>query len=746
MKKMKQLLAFALLLLGAAGSYTGHAQGDAVFDWVVAGTRDSGIHYNSANDVAVDNLGNAYHVGTLIDTVNWGGVKLVSKFSPYFANYPSDVLISKFDAAGNLSWVKHFGVRAFGESIALDNKGHIYVAGQFSDSLQIDAFTFLINNAWGPTPNTDGFVMKMDTAGNVIWVKQLHSNQAQGDIRTQTSINMSDINTDTAGNAYITGYYRGAINIDTFHLSQKAPYGNDDAFMAKLDANGNCQWITGIRGFKNNSSLRGRSIAADLSGSVYCYGQMPDSALIDNTIFGSGVENIVSNYVLKLNGDNGKMEWVKVLGKEMVMLMGGVFPWYPVAPDGGRMALDHLGHIIITNSFYGKVDFNLSDNPADTFYMIPAVDNINYFPESTFVLKLDTTGAFVWAKAFQLRGNGFSRGIDIATDRHGNVFTTGLFGVSGLLPGGGAVDFDPGQDTLMLSRSTDHPGAFVAELDPKGNLKWVRVYGGIGDNDASDPALPKAIGVSCDGQNIYTTGTYTGTVDFNTGKDSFIVSTGLKYDVYEAMYLHKLVDTASVENASSTIDTATDCNGFTINGETFTTAGRHYTTFRHWSGCDSVVTINLTLILPEPVISVDVDTLSTTQSYVSYQWLFNGGIIPGATNRKYTVSKNGDYRVIVTDKSGCFDTSAVYKVTNQDGINGHAGQTIRIYPNPTTDMVYIESTMAVDVVLTGIDGKRLIVANGAKQISMKQLAAGVYFLHVHDREGNPLRVEKIVKQ
>jgi hypothetical protein len=52
----------------------------------------------------------------------------------------------------------------------------------------------------------------------------------------------------------------------------------------------------------------------------------------------------------------------------------------------------------------------------------------------------------------------------------------------------------------------------------------------------------------------------------------------------------------------------------------------------------------------------------------SYQWLFNGIVIPGSVSQGYTPALNGNYAVITTDLNGCIDTSLVYPF-NSVGIN-----------------------------------------------------------------------------
>ena len=92
-------------------------------------------------------------------------------------------------------------------------------------------------------------------------------------------------------------------------------------------------------------------------------------------------------------------------------------------------------------------------------------------------------------------------GIGVAVDAAGNVYTTGSFK--------GTVDFDPGAGVTNLT-SAGEADVFVQKLDLSGNFVWVVGMGG--------PSSDLGYGVAVDaGGNVYITGYFTGTVDFDPG-------------------------------------------------------------------------------------------------------------------------------------------------------------------------------------------------------------------------------------
>ncbi len=148
----------------------------------------------------------------------------------------------------------------------------------------------------------------------------------------------------------------------------------------------------------------------------------------------------------------------------------------------------------------------------------------------------------------------------------------------------------------------------------------------------------------------------------------------------------------------------------------------------------------------DPVILQNGMTLSTEEAYVTYQWIFNGNIIPGATNSALIANDIGDYQVIVTNNEGCVDTSAIHEV-NDVGIKDPAGiaSRISVYPNPAHDVVYISAPINVDLHISDVSGKLIKKVADAKKVSISGLADGTYLFHILDKDHNLLRVEKIIR-
>jgi hypothetical protein len=123
---------------------------------------------------------------------------------------------------------------------------------------------------------------------------------------------------------------------------------------------------------------------------------------------------------------------------------------------------------------------------------------------------------FQWAKQFG--GSGNDQGLSVSIDLAGNVYTTGCFSDT--------VDFDPGVGIYKLI-SSGYEDVFISKLDAKGNFLWAKQIGaGGGNGDIGRSIITDALG------NVYTTGYFEWTVDFNPGSGVFNLTSDGGRDVF----------------------------------------------------------------------------------------------------------------------------------------------------------------------------------------------------------------------
>jgi hypothetical protein len=178
------------------------------------------------------------------------------------------------------------------------------------------------------------------------------------------------------------------------------------------------------------------------------------------------------------------------------------------------------------------------------------------------------------------------------------------------------------------------------------------------------------------------------------------------------------------------IDIQTACDNFTwIDGNTYTTSNNSAThTLTSIGGCDSLVTLNLTINTVNNAITQDGIVLTADESGATYQWLNCPGMdqINGATNQSYSATTNGDYAVIVSD-NGCTDTSLCYSITTVSINEYNFSNELRIFPNPTSDFLFISTNDIIEnVQIFDMNGRVVLekeyfnVANVKLDISILQ--------------------------
>lgn len=247
-------------------------------------------------------------------------------------------------------------------------------------------------------------------------------------------------------------------------------------------------------------------------------------------------------------------------------------------------------------------------------------------------------------------------------------------------------------------------------------------------------------GLTTSSGNIYTTGYFSATADFDPDAGTAdLISIGDKDG-----FIQKL----SCADTNSVLLEIEACALYHFDGADFDTSGVYTWKKINTSGCDSIVQLQLTVHhIEEPVITINTFELGTAIAYTSYQWIKNGAPIAGATQSTYQVHENAAYQVAVTDANGCTDTSAIYTVTNTsvDGVAAWSDY-IFLYPNPATNKITIKSPFPVQSVLTGIDGRELSELTISNSISIAHLPAGIYLLRIMDQDNHLLTVKKITKE
>ncbi|MNJ86178.1 hypothetical protein D3C87_36660 [compost metagenome] len=193
------------------------------------------------------------------------------------------------------------------------------------------------------------------------------------------------------------------------------------------------------------------------------------------------------------------------------------------------------------------------------------------------------------------------------------------------------------------------------------------------------------------------------------------------------------------------------CGSYTwpANGATYTTSGMYYDSLVDGNGCDSIRILDLTILaVPTATATDNGDATITASTGTTYQWIncATNAPVSGATSQTFAPTVNGLYAVIVSNASNCSDTSNCVDI-DYLGLAELDVNSVQVFPNPTENQVTITMSFAqAKLVITDAQGKTLYVNQilNNQSIDLSQYEDGVYFLSIQTETGKLLK--RIVKQ
>ena len=288
-----------LISNGSADIYILKLSINGEFIWV---KQIGGVSNEAVLSMDVDESNNLVLVGYFNDTVDFDpGVGTDIQTS----NGLKDIFIQKIDTSGTHLWVETFGGSGVddAESVFTDQNMNIYVTGGFEDTIDFDSGVGIDQHV--VIGLMDYYALKLDENGVHQWAKSFGGSDFE---------DCYSVCVDNDENVYLTGLFKSTMDFDPGSgVMNHTPNGADDAFIHKLDGDGNLIWV---RTFGGISSDIGSSIKCDQEGGVYVGGSF--QASVDFNPLGVG--NVVTSaghydiYIQKIDS-SGNFLWVQTFGE-----------------------------------------------------------------------------------------------------------------------------------------------------------------------------------------------------------------------------------------------------------------------------------------------------------------------------------------------------------------------------------------------------------------------------------------------
>lgn len=373
---MKNISVLFLFLL----PFTGNAQ---KVKW--AESSKTAKIYGSFN-IAADNDDNTYTTGVYIDSLNMGNTAL--------ARPGKHIYLAKRNSKGYLLWCKQLDKQINQQGIWLagistSNDGHIYLAGEFTGTLQLGE-TILTSSG-----GKDIFIAKLDHLGNISWVKS-------GGGAGNEGFYFNSVVACPDGGVYLGG----TLESRTATFGAKVIPSNNGLrgmFILRYDANGNVLWGRSDGEGAKTTDCFGLTI--DKQGRLYVGGYFTSTATFGNQQLKGMPEEKATAYLTRYSS-SGTIDWTRKV-------------WADSAYNVHHIAVDPENNILVSGDGYN----------------------------GSFLMKLDENATQLWR--YTITSSSSLTSINnIQTDPLGNVFISGNF-VNKLLINGGEEAVAAGQNSYV---------------------------------------------------------------------------------------------------------------------------------------------------------------------------------------------------------------------------------------------------------------------------------------------------------
>jgi len=420
-------------------------------------TSDS-LYYSGAYlySSTIDHQGYLYIAGSYTSgNLFFGSTELTS--IPYRQD---NLYLTKYDAAGNLKWARQanpdggIGSSTI-KSVSADKNGNVIIAGEY-----VNSGIFAGDTAGGLTFGTahyscdsDLFITKLDSGGNVIWYRTYRNRVWNADPISYFTTTDKDNNIYFLGGFGVKQISFGGHTLtidpttvpdweDTAYFGYADTAYHPDIFLVKYAPDGEVLWVKAVSG---GCWEVANSINVDDSGNIIITGNFQsvnahaDGLMLRNILDSEASSPVCLNsegiFVVKYSS-SGEVLWAKNIGNNLESTIAGV-------------ATDSHDNIYLAGNF-------TSGLLIDSLWTCDS-GSIS----AAFMIAYNSAGNINWKQELKNSGNTTVGGLQIGPIS-GNLYVTGSFQGAGLELGGTTI---PEADTVAPSYTSTN---FVAELSDSG--------------------------------------------------------------------------------------------------------------------------------------------------------------------------------------------------------------------------------------------------------------------------------------
>lgn len=655
--------------------------------WNWAADAGGGGNTDFCFSIATDSQGNAYWVGSVSGTADFGCGTL----------NPGNTIagfVAKVDANGACQWVRGITTSfydAWVYGIAIDAEDRIYITGSCQGTTQFGNGISLS----GSGSTDDWFAARYDVDGTCLWAKRITNSSTSSEGRS--------IAVDEQGDIYVTGFAGGSgymfdpITVNTGGFARQA-------VIVKYDSTGTALWAKSTTGFGTTKTARGIAVAGDR---LFITGQLGYTQAFFDGMPITPVANSLNLYVLACDLQ-GNALWARSYGNG--------------DHEGFSIAADTLGNLFVAGRMWGNL--HLLD---DTLTSASSNDDI-------LLMGLSQDGDFRWAKSTGSAQRDLAWGV--TTDGMGNAYVAAQFN--------NTINFFGTPLTALGSEDI-----LISKIDADGDVVWAQRPSGFQrDIPLCVHRQTSAPHKLYFGGYFWGAITYgSTTIDDVSNGDAMIVSgidTTFHVSAWASTVCPGACDGEAIAFCNGEAPFTFVWNiGATTQVIDALCPGEYIVEVTDANGDVRTDTVYIEE-RSDPGYTVQVlnDSLFTTGG-TSWQWFLNGSTLVSDSASAIAPS-TGDYHALVTDAFGCAWSTDTVTVVLNTGVADAAISSVRAFPIPTTSVLFVDHTgAAAQATLLNASGQQVlsfVLLAGRNTVDVEAMPSGLYL--VRTAEGVAIRIMK----